>query len=85
MSIKAVLIYVLELYCVILFARAVLSWFPLEPHGPIAQLNRLVIVVTEPILAPVRRVIPPAGGLDLSFIVVFLVLIILALKVIPLF
>jgi YggT family protein len=50
-----------------LIGRAIFSW--IEPY-PRNQVHRLLYRVTEPVIAPVRRVIPPVGGIDLSFIVV---------------
>lgn len=46
--------------------RAVLSWVSPGAYNP---ASALLIQLTEPILAPIRRVIPPIGGLDLSTIV----------------
>jgi YggT family protein len=40
----------------------------------VAGLWRVVNAVTEPILRPIRRIIPPMGGLDLSPIVVFVII-----------
>ena len=37
----------------------------------LASLNTLLFELTEPVLRPVRKVIPPAGMFDLSFMVVF--------------
>lgn len=66
--------YVLgQLYVIILVIRAVLSWFPLSPSSPVAPVARVAFVLTEPVVAPFRRLIPPMGGLDLSFLVAFLV------------
>ena len=48
---------------VAILARILLSWIPVDRN------NRLVIVlydITEPILGPIRRVMPSLGGLDLS-------------------
>jgi YggT family protein len=73
----AVLVWVITAYLVILAGRAVLSWFPVRPGTFMASLYSLLIDLTEPVLRPVRRVIPPAGMLDTSFIVVFFVLVIL--------
>ena len=54
----------------ILIIRAILSWFS-QGYNPMeAMLHQL----TEPLLAPVRRVIPPIGGLDLSVLVVIIAL-----------
>lgn len=64
-------------YLIVLAARAVLSWFPTQPGSALSSINSLLYQVTEPVLAPVRRIIPPAGMFDLSFMVVFFVLLIL--------
>ena len=63
---------ILNLYLIVLFARAVLSWFPLSPSSPLAPVASFLYTITEPILGPLRRVIPPIGGLDISFIVAFI-------------
>ena len=65
---------VINLYTFIILIRALISWVSPDPRNPIV---RLLVQVTEPVLRPVRRVIPPAGMLDTSFIVVFFVLIVL--------
>ena len=65
-------------YLVILGARAVLSWFPpTSSSGGLATINRLLLDLTEPLLAPLRRIIPPVGMFDLSFMVAFFGLLIL--------
>jgi len=74
--VRSVIWWVLTVYLVILAGRAVLSWFPVRQGTFLAGLNSLLFDLTEPVLRPVRRVIPPAGMLDTSFIVVFFVLII---------
>lgn len=48
-----------------------MSWFSPSPYNPIVKV---VYAVTEPVLAPVRRILPPMGGMDLSPIVVFFIL-----------
>ncbi|MHB1585008.1 MAG: YggT family protein [Acidimicrobiales bacterium] len=69
--------YVVEAYVVVLIARALLSWFPARPGTALASIVRTLDAVTEPVLRPVRRVLPPlrAGGMgiDLSIMVVILV------------
>jgi YggT family protein len=53
-------------------ARAILSWFPINPYNPIVNL---VHQITEPILAPLRRFIPPIGGMmDITPIVAIILL-----------
>lgn len=59
-------------YMVVLVGRAVMSWFPVRPGSPAMSIYRLLLDLTEPVLAPLRRMIPPAGMFDLSFIVLFI-------------
>lgn len=70
----AILCPLLTAYLVVLFARAIMSWFPIRPGTGIATVYRVLLDLTEPVLAPLRRVIPPAGPFDLSFLVAFLAL-----------
>jgi YggT family protein len=74
---RSVLVAVVTIYLVILGGRAVLSWFPVRGGTFLASLNNLLFELTEPVLRPVRKVIPPAGMFDLSFMVVFFALFIL--------
>ncbi len=61
-------------YMVVLFARAIMSWFPVRPGTPWASVYGVLLDLTEPVLAPLRRIIPPAGMFDLSFLVLFVAL-----------
>ena len=61
-------------YTVVLFARAIMSWFPIRPGTPWASIYGVLLDLTEPLLAPLRRVIPPAGMFDLSFLVLIIAL-----------
>ena len=61
----------LTLYWYVILARVLMSWFSLSPSHPVV---RAIYAVTEPVLGPVRRVLPPMGGFDLSPVVIFLVL-----------
>ena len=74
---RGVLTWLITVYLIILAGRAVLSWFPVRGGTFLASINTLLFELTEPVLRPVRRVIPPAGMFDTSFIIVFFVLIIL--------
>jgi YggT family protein len=75
MSIIAVLlIYLLYAFLIVLIIRAIFSWVSPRASNPVALF---AYRVTEPVLAPVRRWIPPVSGIDLSFIVVWLVVIFL--------
>ena len=57
------LIQVIDLYSMIVLVSVVMSWIQLPPTNPIAQF---VSAVTEPILTPLRRALPPMSGLDFS-------------------
>jgi YggT family protein len=70
--VKEVICAVLNVYLLVLFARAILSWFPVRPGTGLSSFLHVLMQLTEPVMAPVRRVIPPAGMFDLSFIVVFI-------------
>lgn len=66
-AVAGVLSLVLTLYFWILIARALLSWVNPDPRNPIV---RFLHNATEPVLYPVRRVLPYMGGVDLSPLVV---------------
>jgi YggT family protein len=70
-DLATVLYWVVNVYTLLLFVYAVLSWIPDLRRGRWVDLLASVI---EPVLLPIRRVIPPVGGLDLAFLVVILVL-----------
>jgi YggT family protein len=61
----------LQVYFIALLGRVILSWFPMRSGGAGAQIFSLLHSVTEPVLAPVRRALPPMAGFDLSPIIVF--------------
>lgn len=75
-----------ELYVVVLIARALVSWFPVHPGTPVYSIVRVLEMLTEPVLRPVRRILPPlrAGGMaiDLSIIVAVIALEVIAFRVI---
>ena len=52
--------------------RVLLSWIPNLDRGN--PLVRLLAQITDPVLEPARRIIPPIGGMDISPIVVLLLL-----------
>ena len=66
----------LQVYSYILLARALISWIPnLDPLNPVVQF---LFQITEPVLDPIRKLIPPLGGMvDISIIVAFFALMIL--------
>ena len=70
-ALAQVLDVVLTVLYWMLIVRALLSWVNPDPYNPIVQFLQ---AVTEPILAPVRRLLPPAfrWGLDISPIIAIL-------------
>ena len=55
-------------------ARCLLSWFPIGPNNPFYPLAVILHQVTEPILGPLRRIIPTIGMFDISPIVALLLI-----------
>ena len=68
------LLALIQLYSFVIIARAISSFFPIAPSSPFAPIVDILYRLTEPVFAPVRRVLPPMGGLDLAPLVVLLVL-----------
>lgn len=68
----------ISIYTLVLLGTIVLSWFRVPADHPIGSVQRVLRTVTEPLLAPIRRVMPPVSiggaGLDLSPLVLFLAL-----------
>lgn len=64
--------FTVYVYIVAILIRVVLSW--VNPYGTRHPVGDLLYSLTEPMLAPARRLIPPIGGLDLSPIAVFVLL-----------
>lgn len=69
-----ILCNLLQLYILVIFARIIISWFPLQPGTFAAQAASVLFQLTEPVLGPIRRVMPGVNfggmGLDLSPIIV---------------
>ncbi len=85
-AVMSVVCVVLTAYTIILFVRVLVSWafmFGFRPpySGPLRTVLDLLDDVTEPVLRPLRALIPPirAGGvgLDLSIIIAFVILAVL--------
>lgn len=70
--IATLLIYALYAFMIVLFVRVAFSW--LNPY-PNNAVSRFAYRLTDPVLEPVRRYVPPVSGLDLSPLVVWLVVI----------
>lgn len=76
MIVIQLLLVVLQLYSYVLLARALMSWIPnLDPYHPAVQF---LYSITEPVLEPIRKLVPPLGGMiDISMIIAFFGIIIL--------
>ena len=57
-----------------IIARALLSWFPIDQGSPLYQM---LFRVTEPIIDPIRRVMPSSGMIDLSPMAAIIALIVM--------
>jgi YggT family protein len=70
--------YLLIVYLILLFARVLSSWIRVPPYGPARRIMDFVYGATEPVLRPLRGVLPPiragAVAFDLSPMIAFIVL-----------
>jgi YggT family protein len=62
---------VLWAFIVLLFAQVILSWLIAfnivnTRHPFVSSVGRFLYKITEPVLRPIRRVVPPIGGIDIS-------------------
>ncbi len=73
LSFLQVVVGLLDVYMWVVIARALVSWVNPDPYNPIV---RFLVLVTEPVLRPIRRLLPPTkfGGIDLSPLIVILLL-----------
>ncbi|MCA9997718.1 MAG: YggT family protein [Anaerolineales bacterium] len=68
-----ILILLLQIYSYVLLARIILSWVRVSPYHPTwGPIVNVIYQLTEPVMEPARRLLPPAGGLDFSPILIFL-------------
>jgi YggT family protein len=89
---KIVLTYVLSLYLVVLIGRMIISWVQAfarswYPHGVILVVAETIFTLTDPPLKFLRRYIPPLRigtvSMDLSYMVLFIVVLILLQVAVP--
>jgi YggT family protein len=66
----------LQIYTFVLLIRILLSWFPIPHSGPMATFVRILYRLTDPVLRPLRNLVPPARmgmmAIDFSPIIVFI-------------
>lgn len=70
-GIGALLSMVLYLYSFVILARVLMSWIQVDPYSPLA---RTIFNLTEPVLAPIRNLLPQSAGLDFSPIIAMILL-----------
>jgi len=80
LAIPALFELVFSLFLFAIIIRAVLSWLQPDPYHP---MQRLLSTLTEPLLKPARKLIPPVSGMDLSPIAVMLGLYLAKMLIIP--
>ncbi|MFT7646007.1 MAG: YggT family protein [Candidatus Poriferisodalaceae bacterium] len=65
-------------YILAMFGRIIFSWIPIAPESPVAAVRGFLVAITEPVMGPLRRALPPVRlgnfAIDLSPIIVLLVL-----------
>ncbi len=61
----------LDLYFYVVLVAVVTSWMQLPPNNPIVHYSKML---TEPVLAPIRKLLPPMGGLDFSPLILLVLL-----------
>ncbi len=74
-AIGEVLLWILQIFQLILLARVLLSWFPNIDRNN--QIIQIIFDITEPVLRPVRQMLPQTGMMDFSPLIVFLILTVL--------
>lgn len=58
-----ILAKLIDLYSLVVLVAVITSWIQLPPHHPVVQFTRMLV---EPALAPIRKILPPMGGIDFS-------------------
>jgi len=79
-----VLLQIITLYMYLLLASAILSWLIAfsvvnTRNQFVAAISEFLYRITEPVLRPIRRWLPPFGGLDISPIIVFFLLMLISM------
>jgi len=72
----------LQAFAAVVFARVILEWMPVPDEHPVGRVRHWLRVVTQPVLAPIRALIPPlrvgSAAVDLSPVILILLLNLLA-------
>lgn len=59
-------------FTLLILARVLMSWVQIDPYGPLGSVAEVIFTLTEPVLAPVRNLMPPMSGMDFSPIIVLI-------------
>ncbi len=74
----SILARLINLYTLIVVARILFTWIPVNPWTPLGKVVHVLASITDPILNPIRRLIPPirsgAMAIDLSPLILVLAL-----------
>ena len=63
-SVAQIVYVAFQVYSWLIFTRVLLSWFPVNPYNPIIKF---IYEITEPLLAPMRRIMPPSPAMPIDF------------------
>lgn len=78
----SIVCFIIQVYALVVFARIVAEWIPVSFDHPVARVRSVLRMATEPLLAPLRAMLPPVRiggvGLDLSPLVLVLALSVLS-------
>lgn len=76
LSLLGIISSLFTLYIWVIIIRALISWVSPDPYNPLVQI---LYKLTEPVLRPLRRLVPPhkLGGLDLSPLIAILLLVLI--------
>ncbi|NLD74916.1 MAG: YggT family protein [Chloroflexi bacterium] len=66
--------FLASFFNILILVRVLLTWIPMGSGETMRTIVGLIFAATEPILAPIRRILPPMSGLDLSPIVAMILL-----------
>jgi YggT family protein len=75
MSASGIVLAIVQALTFIILIRVVLSWFVMSSRNEMLHtVYRVFYQITEPLLAPLRRIVPPMGGFDLTPILAFFII-----------
>lgn len=75
---QSVLCALCTVYVLAIFGRILFSWIPIAPESPVTAVRGFLVQITEPVMGPLRRALPPLRignfAIDLSPIIVLILL-----------